>query len=241
MANEIKTLRTTGQHPGGILLKPKDIPFEYITPLVNVADKQDGKPSSFTVYHDIESQLVKIDALGHSDPTMLKELYDLTGLDFHKIKFNNPKLYECILNPEVLGIKDREDFPFPATTLGISEMNTDFTMQMLSEIKPKNMTDLIYFSGLSHGTGVWTGNVQHNLVVSGEKKLNEVVPVRDIIFQQLTQKYNFEPEVAFQIAESVRKGKGIKKWETELKSKCPYWYIEILKGISYLFPKAFLK
>lgn len=241
MANEIQTLRTTGQHPGGILLKPKDIPFEYVTPLVNIADKANGAPSSFTVYHEIEAQLVKIDALGHSDPTMLKELYDLTGLDFHKIKFNNPVLYKSILDPTVLGINDKSQFPFPATTLGISEMNTDFTMQMLSEIKPKNMTDLIYFSGLSHGTGVWTGNIQHELVVNGEKKLNEIVPVRDIIFQQLTKNYNFEPEEAFTISESVRKGKGIKKWEDKLKTQCPYWYVEILQGINYLFPKAFQK
>lgn len=144
-----KLLELQASIPGGVLLKPKDIPFEYITPLVNVADKQDGAPSSFTVYHDIESQLVKIDALGHSDPTMLKELSENTGYDFHKIKFNNQTLYDVILNPELLGI-DKAQFPFPATTLGISEMNTDFTMQMLSEIKPKNMTDLIYFSGLSH-------------------------------------------------------------------------------------------
>ena len=238
MANETQTLRTTGQHPGGVLLKPKDIPFEYITPLVNVADKQNGAPSSFTVYHDIESQLVKIDALGHSDPTMLKELFENTGLDFKDIKFNNPILYKSILDPTVLGINDISNFPFPATTLGISEMNTDFTMQMLSEIKPKNMTDLIYFSGLSHGTGVWNGSPNRDLIMSGEKKVNEVVPVRDIIFQQLTTKYNFEPEEAFTISESVRKGKGIKKWEDKLKIQCPYWYVEILSNITYLFPKA---
>ena len=145
MANEIQTLRTTGSHPGGVLLKPKDIPFEYITPLVNIADKQDGQPSSFTVYHDLESQIVKIDALGHSDPTMLKELSENTGFDFHKIKFNNPALYDSILKPEIIGIKNKDQFKFPATTLGISEMNTDFTMQMLSEIKPKNMTNFYLF------------------------------------------------------------------------------------------------
>lgn len=238
MANEIQTLRTTGSHPGGVLLKPNDIPFEYITPLVNIADKQDGPPSSFTVYHDLESQIVKIDALGHSDPTMLKELSENTGFDFNKIKFNNPILYKCILDPAVLGITDISQFKFPATTLGISEMNTDFTMQMLSEIKPKNMTDLIYFSGLSHGTGVWAGSPNRALIMSGERKLNEVVPVRDIIFQQLTTKYNFKPEEAFKISESVRKGKGIKKWEEKLKSQCPYWYVEILESITYLFPKA---
>lgn len=88
------------------------------------------------------------------------------------------------------------------------------------------------------GTGVWTGSPNRTLVISGEKKLNEVVPVRDIIFQQLTTKYNFEPEEAFAVSESVRKGKGIKKWEDKLKAQCPYWYVEILSGITYLFPKA---
>lgn len=238
MANETQTLRTTGAHPGGILLKPNDIPFEYITPLVFVADNpKKGELSSFIDYHNIESNLVKIDALGHSDPTMLRELHESTGKDFRDIKFNDKMLYEVILNPELLGI-DKEQYPFPATTAAISEMNTDFTMQMLAELKPQNMTDLIYFSGLSHGTGVWNGNIQRELILSGERKLSEVIPVRDIIFQQLTKKYNFEPSEAFSISESVRKGKGIKKWEEKLKEKCPYWYLEIMKGINYLFPKA---
>lgn len=238
MANETLTLRTTGQHPGGILLKPRDIPFEFVTPLVNVSDRQNGEPSSFTEYHLIESQLVKIDALGHSDPTMLKELEENTGLDFRTIKFNNKDLYKSILDPSVIGINDKSLYPFPATTLGISEMNTDFTMEMLKELKPTCMTDLIYFSGLSHGTSVWRGNVQRDLIMNGERTLQEVIPVRDIIFQQLTKKYNFEPEVAFKISESVRKGKGIKKWEAEIYEKCPPWYINIMKDINYLFPKA---
>lgn len=239
MANEIKTMRTTGDHPGGVLVKPNNIPFEFVTPLVYVADDGNKKTlSSFIDYHSIESNLIKLDALGHSDPTMLKELQDLTGIDFKKIKFNNKELYESILNPEIIGITDKSKYPFPATTLGISEMNTEFTMNMLSELKPKNITDLIYFSGLSHGTNVWNGNVQRDLIISGERKINECIPVRDIIFQQLTKKYNFEPEKAFIISESVRKGKGIKKWEEELVEKCPYWYIDIMKQISYLFPKA---
>lgn len=239
MANEIKTMRTTGDHPGGVLVKPSNIPFEYVTPLVYVADNGSKKTlSSFVDFHSIESNLIKLDALGHSDPTMLKELQDLTGLDFHTIKFNNKKIYESILNPEIIGIKDKNNYPFPATTLGISEMNTDFTMNMLAELKPKNMTDLIYFSGLSHGTNVWNGNIQRDLIISGERKINEIIPVRDIIFQQLTKKYHFEPEKAFNISESVRKGKGIKKWEDELIQKCPYWYLEIMRQISYLFPKA---
>lgn len=238
MANEIQTLRTTGSHPGGILVKPKDIPFEYFTPLVNISDREKGEPSSFTVYHYIESQAIKLDLLGHSDPTMLKELQETTGLDFHDIKFNNKDLYNCILDPSVIGIEDKAMYPYPATTLGISEMNTEFTMNMLAEIKPTCMTDLIYFSGLSHGSGVWQGSKNRDLVISGQKKLYEVVPVRDIIFQQLTKDYGFEPEKAFKISEFVRKGKGIKPWEQEIKVKCPYWYVEILEGITYMFPKA---
>ena len=145
-------MRTTGSHPGGILIKPNDIPFEYVTPLVYVSD--DGKKkelSSFTEYHFLENQLIKLDMLGHSDPTMLKELKDFTGFDFKEIRFNNPVLYNGILNKEVIGLKEKEDlYPFPSNTMGISEMNSDFTMKTLSELKPKNMFDLIAFSGYSH-------------------------------------------------------------------------------------------
>lgn len=178
----------------------------------------------------------KIDALGHSDPTMLKELQDFTGIDYKKIKFNDPKMYEAILDPTAIGIKP-EDYPFPSTTMAISEMNSDFTMGVLAEIKPKNITDMIYFSGLTHGTAVYQGNLQRELILGG-KPLHEVIPVRDIIFQQLVKKYNFDPAEAFTISESVRKGKGIKKWETELRAKCPHWYVEIMAQIKYLFPKA---
>ena len=225
-------------YTGGILLKPKDIPFEYVTPLVNISDKENGAPSSFTVYHFLEDNYVKIDALGHSDPTMLKELSETTGLNFKEIRFNNQTLYQSILDPTILGINNKSQYPFVATTLGITEMNTDFAMQMLSELKPKNITDLVYFAGFSHGTSVWNGNIQRELVMSGERQLNEVVPVRDIIFQQLTKKYGFAPDKAFAISESVRKGKGIKKWEEELKEKCPSWYLEIISNISYLFPAS---
>ncbi|MGL5716545.1 MAG: hypothetical protein ACRCX2_26260 [Paraclostridium sp.] len=178
----------------------------------------------------------KIDALGHSDPTMLKELQDFTGVDYKKIKFNDPKMYEAILDPTAIGIP-KEKFPFASTTMAISEMNSDFTMGVLAEIKPKNITDMIYFSGLTHGTAVYQGNVQRELILEG-KPLHEVIPVRDIIFQQLTKKYNWDPAEAFAISESVRKGKGIAKWEKELRARCPQWYVDIMAQIAYLFPKA---
>lgn len=236
-AHAINTMSTTGQHPGGLLLKPSDIPFELVTPLVYVSDDlKKGEVSSFVDYHSIEDQLPKIDALGHSDPTMLKELQDFTGIDYKKIKFNDPKMYEAILDPTAIGIS-REEFPFPSTTMAISEMNSDFTMGVLAEIKPKNITDMIYFSGLTHGTAVYQGNLQRELILEG-KPLHEVIPVRDIIFQQLTKKYNWDPTEAFAISESVRKGKGIQKWEKELRARCPQWYVDIMAQIKYLFPKA---
>ncbi|MGL5315381.1 MAG: PHP domain-containing protein [Peptostreptococcaceae bacterium] len=235
--NKINTMDTTGCHPGGLLLKPNDIPFELITPLVYISDDpKKAEVSSFVDYHSLEDYLPKIDALGHSDPTMLKELQDFTGIDYKKIKFNDPKMYEAILDPTAIGIKP-EDYPFPSTTMAISEMNSDFTMGVLAEIKPKNITDMIYFSGLTHGTAVYQGNLQRELILGG-KPLHEVIPVRDIIFQQLVKKYNFDPAEAFTISESVRKGKGIKKWEKELREKCPHWYVEIMAQIKYLFPKA---
>lgn len=238
MANNIIVLNSTGVHPGGCLVKDKEALFEYVTPIVYSSDNnQKGELTSCWVYHDIEEQLPKLDLLGQDDSTMLKELYELTGVDFKKIKLNDKMLYETILSPKNLGIENLSDYPFLATTTGISEMNTSFTMQVLAEIKPKTFTDMVYFSGLTHGTNCYTGNIQRDLIMQGTP-LTEVVPVRDIIFQQLSKKYGFDPAISFTISESVRKGKGIKKWENELREKCPQWYVDIMSQISYLFPKA---
>ncbi|MGL5713879.1 MAG: PHP domain-containing protein [Paraclostridium sp.] len=238
MSINTTVMSTTGQHPGGMLLKPSDIPFEYITPLVYVSDDPKKKEvSSFVDYHNLEDSLPKLDMLGHSDPTMLKELKDLTGVDYKTIKFNDPKMYEAILDSNYLGIAP-EDYPFPSTTMAISEMNSDFTMGVLAEIKPKNMTDMIYFSGVTHGTGCWLNNSLRGRVINGESKLQDGFPVRDIIYQHLTRKFNWDPTEAFAISESVRKGKGIKKWESELRRKLPTWMVESMEQIKYAFPKA---
>jgi DNA polymerase III alpha subunit (gram-positive type) len=236
MSNNIKTMNSTGQHPGGLLVKNPNIPFEYVTPMIYSSDdpKKGSITSSFD-YHTIEEQLIKIDALGHDDMTTLKELHETTGVDFKNIRFNDPKMYAAITDPTLLGING--DYPFPTTTTGISEMNTDFTMKMLAELKPQSMTDLIYFSGLSHGTNVYNGNAQREMILSGNIKMSEGIPVRDIIYQQLS-KAGFDPAEAFTISEFVRKGKGIAKWETELREKMPAWYVDSMKQIKYLFPKA---
>lgn len=239
MANALTTMNSTGAHPGGLLLKPEDIPFEYVIPQVYVADNPKGAEISSSIdYHSIEDNLIKIDALGHGDPETLKELEDMTGVPFRSLKFNDPKLYQAILDPTLIGITDLVQYPFEACTMGISEMNTEFTMKMLRDIKPQSFTDLIYFSGLSHGTSVWQGNVQRDKIISGELKLHEAMPVRDIIFQHLAYKYNFDPKVAFDISEFVRKGKGIAKWEKELRERIPAWMVNSMKQIKYMFPKA---
>ena len=120
--------------------------------------------------------------------------------------------------------------------MGISEMNSDFTMKTLSELKPKNMFDLVAFSGYSHGTAVLECQMPY---IKQGFKTQDLIPYRDIIFKQLTQKYGFESKEAFTISESVRKGKGIEKWKQKLLSNCPEWYVEVMNTIKYLFPKSF--
>ena len=154
-------------------------------------------------------------------------------------------MYEAITDMTALGIPEemRGEYPFKTTTLAISEMTTDFTMQMLDEIQPKSFTDLIYFSGLSHGTNVWTGN-QRELVVEEGMALSDIIPVRDIIFQQLTEK-GIDPKVSFGISEIIRKGKqkaDPDKWqeykELMVQHGMPEWYIRACDTIQYMFPKA---
>lgn len=239
-ADNIKTMASTGSHPGGLLIKPRDIPFEYVTPLVYISDDFKSKEiSSAYDYHSIESQLLKIDALGHGDPATIKELEETTGFPYKNIRFNDPDLYKAIHNPEMIGIHDKNQYPFPTTTIGISEMNTDFTMQMMKELNVSSFTDLIYFSGLSHGTNVYNGNIQKEKIINDGYKLSEVIPVRDIIYQHLHNVYKMDPKESFDISEDVRKGKGIKKWLEKLKeNNIPTWMIECMSTIKYLFPKA---
>lgn len=235
MSKHIHTMRGTSSHPGGMLVKPAIAKFEYVTPQVFVADNPSkAELSSFTEYHFLEAQNVKLDVLGHSDPTMLKELEEFTGYDFRNVKFNNKKLIDSILDTKYLNLKEGFDnYPFVANTMGISEMNTDFAMQTLRDMKIDSMYSLIAFSAITHGKMVLES--QKEYILEG-KPLTDLVTYRDIIFQQLTYKYGFEPKTAFLISENVRKGKGIEKFKKELLEKCPNWYVEILDSITYLFP-----
>lgn len=236
MSKHIHTMRGTSSHPGGMLVKPSVAKFEYVTPQVFVADNgKKAELSSFTEYHFLESQIIKLDDLGHSDPTMLRELHEFTGFDFRNIKFNDKQLYESILDTKHLNLKDGfDEYPFVANTMGISEMNTDFAMQTLRDMKINSMYGLIAFSAITHGKMVLES--QKEYILQG-KPLTDLVTYRDIIFQQLTYKYGFEPKTAFLVSENVRKGKGIEKFKKELLEKCPNWYVEILDSITYLFPK----
>lgn len=237
MSRNIHSMRTSGSHPGGMLIKPAVAKFEYVTPQVFVSDNPNkAELSSSWVYHNIEANLVKMDLLGHSDPTMLKELEEFTGYDFRNVKFNDRELIDGILDTKYLNLKDGFDnYPFVANTMGISEMNTDFAMQTLRDMKIDSMYALIASSALLHGTAVL--ECQRQYILEGYK-LEDLVTFRDIIFQQLTYKYGFEPKTAFLVSENVRKGKGIEKFKKELLEKCPNWYVEILDTIKYLFPET---
>ena len=237
MSRNIHSMRTSGSHPGGMLIKPAVAKFEYVTPQVFVSDNPNkAELSSSWVYHNIEANLVKMDLLGHSDPTMLKELEEFTSYDFRNVKFNDRELIDSILDTKYLNLKEGFDnYPFVANTMGISEMNTDFAMQTLRDMKVDSMYSLIAFSAITHGKMVLES--QKEYILEG-KQLTDLVTYRDIIFQQLTYKYGFEPKTAFLVSENVRKGKGIEKFKKELLEKCPNWYVEILDSITYLFPKA---
>ena len=212
-----------------MLVKPSIAKFEYVTPQVFVADNPNkSELSSSWVYHTVEANLVKLDVLGHSDPTMLKELEEFTSYDFRNVKFNDKELIDSILDTKYLNLKEGFDnYPFVANTMGISEMNTDFAMQTLRDMKIDSMYSLIAFSAITHG----------KMVLESQKEyILEGKPLTDIIFQQLTYKYGFEPKEAFLVSENVRKGKGIDKWREKLNNNCPNWYVEILDSINYLFP-----
>ncbi len=221
--------RTTGQHPGGIMVLPKGLDIHRFTPLQRPAD--DVKSSTRTThfdYHAISSRLVKLDILGHDDPTVIKMLEDLTGVDSREIPLDEPKVLSIFKGSEALGFG----------TLGIPEFGTKFVRQMLEDTKPATFSDLVRISGFSHGTDVWLNNAQE-LLKTGTAKMPELISARDDIMIYLIRQ-GLDPDMAFKIMEDVRKGKGIKpSFEAEMQNKgVPQWYIESCKKIKYMFPKA---
>ena len=235
--------RTTGQHPGGIVVIPDYMDVYDFTPYQYPAD-DDSKAWRTThfEYHALEDNLLKLDILGHDDPTVLRMLQDLSGIDVTSIPLGEKETMSIFLGPEVLGVT-KEDISCETGTLGVPEFGTKFVVKMLSETKPTTFAELIKISGLSHGTDVWAGNAR-DFIMSGQVEFKDVVGCRDDIMVNLIA-YGMEPLKAFKIMEFVRKGKASKDPETwsgfaEDMRACdvPEWYIETCRRIKYMFPKA---
>jgi DNA polymerase-3 subunit alpha (Gram-positive type) len=230
--------RTTGQHPGGLIVVPKDKDILDFTPLQHPADnKVSGIITTHFEYHAIGDQLVKLDILGHDDPTVIKELEDLTGIKASSISLSEKETMKLFSGVEPLGVK-AEDIDSTVGTYGIPEFGTRFVRQMLEATRPTTFSELVRISGLSHGTDVWLNNAQ-SLIADKLATLNEVICTRDDIMTYLIYK-DMDKNKAFEIMEKVRKGKGLKLPEVAQMEKChiPSWYINSCQKIKYMFPKA---
>ena len=231
--------RTTGQHPGGIIVLPMGHEIYQFTPVQRPAnDMTTDTVTTHFDYHSIDHNLLKLDILGHDDPTMIRMLEDLTGIDARKIPLDEPRVMSLFRSTEALGIAPEDIGGCPLGSLGIPEFGTDFVIQMLVDTKPSCFSDLIRISGLSHGTDVWLGNAQ-KLIQEGKATISTAICTRDDIMTYLIR-MGLDSELSFTIMESVRKGKGVKpEWEEEmLKHDVPDWYIWSCKTIKYMFPKA---
>jgi DNA polymerase III subunit alpha, Gram-positive type len=236
--------RTTGQHPGGILVVPDYMDVYDFCPIQYPADDKTAEwRTSHFDFHSIHDNLLKLDILGHDDPTVIRMLQDLTGIDPKEIPTDDPKVMSLFSGTEALTIDPNnpvtpEKIRSKTGTYGIPEFGTKFVRQMLEETKPSTFSELLQISGLSHGTDVWLNNAQ-KLIQDGVCKLKDVIGCRDDIMVYLIYA-GLEPSFAFKIMESVRKGKGLTpEMEEEMKRhNVPDWYIWSCKQIKYMFPKA---
>ncbi len=231
--------RTTGQHPGGIIVLPIGHDINEFTPIQRPAnDMTTDIITTHFDYHSIDHNLLKLDILGHDDPTMIRMLQDLTGIDPLTIPLDDPKVMSLFQSTEALGITPDQIGGCKLGSLGIPEFGTDFAMQMLIDTHPTSFSDLVRIAGLSHGTDVWLGNAQ-TLIMEGTATISTAICTRDDIMVYLIGK-GVDAGMSFKIMESVRKGKGLTpEWEEQMVAHdVPDWYIWSCKKIKYMFPKA---
>jgi len=230
---------TTGQHPGGLIVIPQDMELSDFCPAQYPSnDSKKGVTTLHFEYKCMEDNLIKLDVLGHDNPTMLRMLENMTGIDADKIKLDDPDTMALFTSPKVMGLPEDDPIIGETGSIGIPEFGTPFTRQMLCDTEPKDFDALIRLSGFSHGTNVWLGNAK-DLIENKVATVAQTISSRDDIMLYLISQ-GMKDRAAFKVSESIRKGRGVPKgMDEEMKQlSVPQWYIDSCNKISYLFPKA---